>query len=543
MVSFAKYSLVPTEEPKENVAPPPPPQSSGAFDYNSAFSYKSAFDYGSKTTSQYQSAFDYGYGQRGHSVSLSLGEKDKGKKDRFKDWSLMTCLASVVTGLSYFFICITFPVTLWFCFKKIAQWERLIVFRLGRLRGALGPGIVFIIPWLDRHNRVDMRTKAFSVPPQQLITSDNGIIEMGCEVKYRISDVQRLTTSVTSPEHGLRSFGKTVMLNVLTKHTVRETERDRPIIASQIQKELNLRVLEWGIEIGDVSLSNVNILKEAEPHNPLKPLMNCFGGKGGEIVAPPGATAAAASSILNMPGFPGMGDFSFVNTGPSKKKSEAIVTGDEPYMGRIQQYLTDLLGFSDEISEPPKQPNIQANREPWNWFLEPPDWPGQPTNQRIQGPKLINYLTNQVIQRRFLMNVLHSSDWLSYLTNQEPLKLKEIIMIPLTQILVNTLRIYNIWNKVWALFSKLDFSQFYTCMLHSFRSFQVLQVYNSEKGGSTAIGCAQEDLMAIFEGTLAPLQAYLSGHLTVQGNIQMLMGLETLRQTTKDKDKEDIFVV
>lgn len=55
----------------------------------------------------------------------------------------------------------------------------------------------------------------------QLITADNGIIEMGCEVKYRISDVQRLTTSVTSPEHGLRSFGKTVLLNVLTKNTVR----------------------------------------------------------------------------------------------------------------------------------------------------------------------------------------------------------------------------------------------------------------------------------------------------------------------------------
>lgn len=58
-----------------------------------------------------------------------------------------------------------------------------------------------------------------------------------------------------------------------------------------------------------------------------------------------------------------------------------------------------------------------------------------------------------------------------------------------------------------------------------------------------AVVISKEDLMAIFEGTLAPLQAYLSGHLTVQGNIQMLMGLETLRQTTKDKDKEDIFVV
>ena len=71
MVSYAKYSLVPTEEPKEQQ----PPQHSGAFDYNSAFSYKSAFDYGSKTSSQYQSAFDYGYGHRSHSVNLSLEDK------------------------------------------------------------------------------------------------------------------------------------------------------------------------------------------------------------------------------------------------------------------------------------------------------------------------------------------------------------------------------------------------------------------------------------------------------------------------------------
>lgn len=72
MVSFAKYSLVPTDEPRDTE--PPPPVAAGAFDYNSAFSYKSAFDY-SKPSSQYQSAFDYGYGHRAHSVSLSLGEK------------------------------------------------------------------------------------------------------------------------------------------------------------------------------------------------------------------------------------------------------------------------------------------------------------------------------------------------------------------------------------------------------------------------------------------------------------------------------------
>ena len=58
-----------------------------------------------------------------------------------------------------------------------------------------------------------------------------------------------------------------------------------------------------------------------------------------------------------------------------------------------------------------------------------------------------------------------------------------------------------------------------------------------------AVTIAKNDLMAILEGTLAPLQAYLSGQLTVQGNVQMLMGLESLRQSNKEKDADDIFIV
>ncbi|XP_068218131.1 stomatin-like protein 1 isoform X1 [Palaemon carinicauda] len=472
MVSYAKYSLVPTDEPKE----PEVPQLSGAFDYNSAFSYKSAFDYGSKTSSQYQSAFDYGYGHRSHSVSLGLGDKGKDEKKRkFASFSFMNCLASIVTAASYFFICLTFPVTLWFCFKKIAQWERLIVFRLGRLRGALGPGVVFIIPWLDRHNRVDMRTKAFSVPPQQLITADNGIIEMGCEVKYRVSDVQRLTTSVTSPEHGLRSFGKTVLLNVLTKHTVRETERDRPAIASKIQKELNMRVLEWGIEIGDVSLSNVNILKEAEPNNPLKPIMNCFGGGGGDVMVPPAAASkTGGSAMFNM-------DFSFLGAATSKKKSENIVSCEDPYMSRLQQYFTDLLGLSDGNTHPPKQLNNQV------------------TSSRSPQTKLGKHLQG-------LIGGVGGAD------------------------LAHGIYRLQVEGK--------DGGVFIIFIGNGVR--QVVEGDLPKITPDVAVTISKNDLMAIFDGTLAPLQAYLSGHLTVQGNVQMLMGLESLRHGTT---KEDIFVV
>ena len=73
MVSYAKYSLVPTEEPKD-LKPDPSKHGHMAFDYSSAFTYKSAFDYNSNN-SQYKSAFDYGYGPKAHSVSLGLGNK------------------------------------------------------------------------------------------------------------------------------------------------------------------------------------------------------------------------------------------------------------------------------------------------------------------------------------------------------------------------------------------------------------------------------------------------------------------------------------
>ncbi|XP_050716466.1 stomatin-like protein 1 isoform X2 [Eriocheir sinensis] len=471
MVSFAKYSLVPTDEPKEN--DPPPPSTSGAFDYNSAFSYKSAFDY-NKSPSQYQSAFDYGYGHRAHSVSLNIGEKgNASKKRRFKNLSVMGCLAAIATWLSYFFICLTFPITLWFCFKKVAQWERLIVFRLGRLRGVLGPGMVFVIPWLDNYTQVDMRTKAFSVPPQQLITADNGIIEMGCEVKYRISDVQRLTTSVTSPEHGLRSFGKTVLLNVLTKNTVRETERDRPIIAAQIQKELNLRVLEWGIEIGEVTLSTVNILKEAEPNNPLKPIMSCFGGSGdggaGQVFAPPGAsaTAAAASSVFNIPGLGSFGDFSFLGSS-SKKKSEAI----------------DQLDMSGNNLQHTSQQNCEV------------------TSSRSPQSKMGRHLQG-LISGAGGADLAHG---------------------------IYRLQVEGTDGGIFIIFVGNGVRQ-------------VVEGDLPKVTPDVAVTIAKNDLMAILEGSVAPLQAYLSGHLTVQGNVQMLMGLESLRQGNKDKDADDIFIV
>ncbi|RXG69207.1 Stomatin-like protein 1, partial [Armadillidium vulgare] len=351
MVSYAKYSLVPTEDPKDKAENKSAP--SGAFDYSSAFNYKSAFEYNSNNPSHYQSAFDYGYGPKKNS-SLGIEKERKKKRESF---SLMDCITAFVTGISYFIIGITFPCTLWFCIKRLKQWERLIVFRIGRLRGVLGPGIVFVVPWIDRYTRVDMRTKAFSVPPQQLITVDNGIIEMGCEVKYRVSDVQQLTTSVITPQHGLRSFGKTVMLNVLTKHTVREMERDRLQIASEILKELNTRVANWGIEIGQVDFA---LGSSGSSGSPVATGPDGFFGAGGKpgmvasgileggMATIPPVVSKGSSSLLDfstLAKISGLGGFQgFSITGMEKKKARPEAAGNHDKMN------TDLIQLLDDTN-------------------------------------------------------------------------------------------------------------------------------------------------------------------------------------------------
>ena len=76
----------------------------------------------------------------------------------------------LITGFSYIFLCLTFPLSYWWCVVRLTEHDRLIIFRLGKMKGVAGPGKVVTFPWLDQCKRVDVRASAFSVPPQQFIT-------------------------------------------------------------------------------------------------------------------------------------------------------------------------------------------------------------------------------------------------------------------------------------------------------------------------------------------------------------------------------------
>jgi len=244
---------------------------------NHVLSYKSPFTYADIKKSD------------GYSSFVDIEDSREEEYEQAKQSCLLRFLTHFLTALSYFFFVVTFPISIFFCVKTLRQEERLVVFRLGKMIGAKGPGRVLVFPWLDRCIKAVVSDSAFSVPPQQLITNDGGIIEIGAEVQYGITDVVVMVREVADHQDILRSLGKTVLVRLLAKKHISKLNREKTACANEIMKELNKQVRKWGLIIRCVSLSEIKVLKQPEA-------MPGTGGMGkllqGLGLAPPPPSAA-----------------------------------------------------------------------------------------------------------------------------------------------------------------------------------------------------------------------------------------------------------
>jgi hypothetical protein len=108
------------------------------------------------------------------------------------------------------------------------------------------------------------RASAFAVPPQQFITCDGGIVEMGAEIQFGIVDVVTMISEVADHQDILRSLGKTVLIKLLVKKTVSKLEKDKRTPEAEIVDELNDQVRKWGIDVHSVKLSETKVLKHPD---------------------------------------------------------------------------------------------------------------------------------------------------------------------------------------------------------------------------------------------------------------------------------------
>ncbi|XP_059612769.1 band 7 protein AGAP004871-like isoform X4 [Phlebotomus argentipes] len=163
--------------------------------------------------------------------------------------------------LSICLMVITLPFSLFFVFKVVAEYERAVIFRMGRLRsgGARGPGVFFVLPCIDEYCKVDLRTVSFDVPPQEVLTKDSVTVSVDAVVYYRISDPLKAVIQVANYSHSTRLLAATTLRNVLGTRNLSELLTEREAISHTMQVSLDEATDPWGVKVERVEIKDVSL--------------------------------------------------------------------------------------------------------------------------------------------------------------------------------------------------------------------------------------------------------------------------------------------
>jgi len=171
------------------------------------------------------------------------------------------CCALLLSLLSLFLVLSTLPLSLCVCIKVVQEYERAVIFRLGRLRpgGAKGPGIFFVIPCTDSYKKVDLRTVSFDVPPQEVLSRDSVTVTVDAVIYYRVSNPTMATNNVEDFSHSTRLLGATTLRNVLGTKCLAEILSEREQIAHWMETTLDEATDPWGVKVERVEIKDVRL--------------------------------------------------------------------------------------------------------------------------------------------------------------------------------------------------------------------------------------------------------------------------------------------
>lgn len=146
--------------------------------------------------------------------------------------------------------------------RVLPEYERGVLFRLGRLAGSRGPGIVFIIPGVDRLVRVSLRTIVFDVPPQDVITHDNVTVKVSAVVYFRVVDPQKAIVDVENYLYATSQLSQTTLRSVLGQVDLDELLAQREKINQELQEILDRHTGPWGVKVATVEVKNIDLPQE-----------------------------------------------------------------------------------------------------------------------------------------------------------------------------------------------------------------------------------------------------------------------------------------
>jgi regulator of protease activity HflC (stomatin/prohibitin superfamily) len=144
-------------------------------------------------------------------------------------------------------------------FKVLAEYERGVIFQLGRFHGVKGPGLIIVIPGIQRMVRVDLRTIVMDVPTQDVISRDNVSVRVSAVIYFRVIDPEKAIIQVENRVEATSQLAQTTLRSVLGQHELDDMLAEREKLNADIQAILDQTTATWGIKVTNVEIKHVDL--------------------------------------------------------------------------------------------------------------------------------------------------------------------------------------------------------------------------------------------------------------------------------------------
>ncbi len=148
--------------------------------------------------------------------------------------------------------------------RILNEYERGVVFRLGRAIGAKGPGLIILIPGIDKMRKVDLRTVTLDVPPQDIITRDNVSVKVSAVVYFRVMDATKAIIDVENYLFATSQFAQTTLRSVCGQAEMDDLLAERDKINTKIQEILDMHTEPWGVKVSAVEVKQIDLPVEMQ---------------------------------------------------------------------------------------------------------------------------------------------------------------------------------------------------------------------------------------------------------------------------------------
>jgi regulator of protease activity HflC (stomatin/prohibitin superfamily) len=164
-----------------------------------------------------------------------------------------------VVPMFYLAILLVIVFTVAYSVRVLREYQRAVLFTLGRFTSVKGPGLFFLVPYLQQMVRIDLRMVVLDVPSQDVISRDNVSVKVNAVLYFRVVDADRAVIQVENYLQATSQLAQTTLRSVLGKHTLDEMLAERDRLNSDIQEILDVQTESWGVKVANVEIKQVDI--------------------------------------------------------------------------------------------------------------------------------------------------------------------------------------------------------------------------------------------------------------------------------------------